>query len=95
MTSVATITVHVPAPLRGCCDGASELALASENVRGVLDEIGRLYPPLYRSICDETNAVRRHINVFVNNNHMRDRNGLDTPLADGDVVSILPAISGG
>src|SRR5438128_1024408 len=89
------ITVHVPAPLRDCCCGASELALAAAEVRGVLNEIGRLHPALHRGICDDTGAVRRHINVFVNNDHIRDRNGLDTPLATGDVVSILPAVSGG
>lgn len=95
MISATTITVHIPAPLRDCCGGASELALASANVRGVLDEIERLHPALHRGICDDTGAVRRHINVFVNNNHMRDRNGLDTPLSPSDVVSILPAVSGG
>ena len=50
---------------------------------------------LHCSVCDETGTVRRHINLFVNTNHMRDRNGLDTPLAPGDVVTILPAVSGG
>lgn len=95
MTDAATITVHVPAPLRNRCGGAAELALASADVRGVLDEIERLHPALHRGICDDTGAVRRHINVFVNNDLMRYRNGLDTPLAPGDVVSILPAVSGG
>ena len=50
---------------------------------------------LYRNVCDETGAVRRHLNVFVNADHMRDRDGLDTTLAPGDVVTILPAVSGG
>jgi molybdopterin converting factor small subunit len=46
-------------------------------------------------VCDETGAVRRHINLFVNSSHVRDRDGLDTPLAAGDVLTILPAVSGG
>jgi molybdopterin converting factor small subunit len=50
---------------------------------------------LHRNICDETGRVRRHINVFVNSSHMRDLEGLDTALAPGDVVTILPAVSGG
>ena len=90
-----TIAVHIPSPLRDCCNGVSELALAAESVRGVLDEIERRHPALHRGICDDTGAVRRHINVFLNTQHMRDRDGLDTPLAPGDVVSILPAVSGG
>ena len=54
-----------------------------------------LHPRLYRSVCDETGAVRRHVNLFVNTVHVRDRAGLDTPLGPGDVVFILPAVSGG
>jgi len=90
-----TITVHIPGPLRNCCAGAAELALAAGDVRGVLSELEHRHPALHRSICDETGAVRRHINVFVNTHHMRDRNGLDTPLVPGDEVIILPAVSGG
>ena len=89
------ITVHVPAPLRDCCAGASELTLPATSLRGALERIERRHPALHRSICDETGAVRRHVGLFVNNWHMRDRNGLDTPLAPGDVVTILPAVSGG
>jgi len=95
VTDVTTITVHVPGPLRGCCAGAAELALSATSVRAVLEEIERRHPALHRSICDETGTVRRHINLFVNTHHMRDRNGLDTPLATGDEVTILPAVSGG
>ena len=73
MTRAPSITVHVPAPLRDRCAGASELAFPAAHVRGVLDEIECRHPELHRSICDETGTVRRHINLFVNNDHMRDR----------------------
>jgi len=49
----------------------------------------------HAAICDETGAVRRHINLFVNRSHVRDLQGLDTPLAAGDVLFVLPAVSGG
>jgi len=94
-TSPSTITVHVPAVLRGRCEGTSELALPGENVRAVLQELERRYPALYVCVCDETGAIRRHINVFVNEDHVRDRDGLDTALGPKDVVTILPAVSGG
>ena len=90
-----TITVLVPSMLRDCCAGASELAFSATSLRAVLEELERRHPALHRSVCDETGTVRRHINVFVNTNNIRDRNGLDTPLASGDVVTILPAVSGG
>jgi len=90
-----TVQVSVPTPLRGCCGGASELALSATSLRDVLEELERRHPALYRSICDETGAVRRHVNLFVNTDHMRDRNGLDTSLEPGDVVTIMTAVSGG
>ena len=87
--------VYIPAPLRPYCRDSAELAVSAPTVRAVLEELERLYPDLYRNICDDTGAVRRHINLFVNTLHMRDRQGLDTPLAPGDVLTILPAVSGG
>jgi len=95
MTSATPITVHIPTTLRDCCGGASELALPATSLRVVLEELERRHPALHRSICDDTGAVRRHVNLFVNTNHMRDRDGIDTLLAPGDVVTILPAVSGG
>ena len=90
-----TITIHVPAVLRGCCEGASELSLSAPSVRAALEQIERSHPALYRSICDETGTVRRHVNLFVNAEHVCDREGLDTALVPGDVLTILPAVSGG
>ena len=90
-----TIAILIPGSLRNCCAGASEIALAATSLRDALEELERRYPALHRSVCDETGAVRRHVNLFININHMRDRNGLDTPLAAGDEVTILPAVSGG
>ena len=87
--------MHVPAVLRADCKGASELSISASSVRDVLEELERSHPSLHRNICDETGSVRRHINLFVNSTHVRDRAGLDTALVPGDVVTILPAVSGG
>jgi molybdopterin converting factor small subunit len=89
------IIIHIPAALRGCCKGASKLSLSVQSVRAALEEIERRHPALYSSVCDETGAVRRHVNLFVNTSHVREREGLDTALAPGDVLTILPAVSGG
>jgi molybdopterin converting factor small subunit len=90
-----SITIRLPGPLRACCQGASELSLAAPSVRAALELIERSHPSLYRSICDETGSVRRHVNLFVNVSNVRDGDGLDTALVAGDVVTILPAVSGG
>ncbi len=90
-----TITIHIPAALRTCCQGAAELFLSAPTVRAALEQLERSQPSLYRSICDERGTVRRHVNLFVNSCHVRDRDGLDTALVSGDVITILPAVSGG
>jgi MoaD family protein len=95
MLRASTVTIQVPAVLRDCCEGAGELSLSAPSVRAALEELERRYPALHRSICDETGAVRRHVSLFVNTSHVRQRDGIDTALAPGDVVTIMPAVSGG
>lgn len=94
-TTADSVKIRVPSMLRERCGGASELALAADTVAAALAEIERRHPSLYQCVCDETGAVRRHVNVFVNESHVRDLRGLATALAPGDVVTILPAVSGG
>jgi molybdopterin converting factor small subunit len=90
-----SVTIRIPAALRAACKGAKELSLSALSVRAALGQLEQSYPALYRSICDETGAVRRHVNLFVNTDHVRDREGLDTALVPGDVLTVLPAVSGG
>ena len=89
------IAVQVPSALRNYCHGASELSLSAATVRAALEELEQSHPKLYRSICDETGAVRQHVNLFVNDAFLRDREGLNTALQPGDVLTIMPAVSGG
>jgi len=95
MSEADAVQILVPSMLRDGCAGASELSLLAGSVGAALGELERRYPKLHRSVCHETGAVRRHVNLFVNSDHIRDLQGLDTPLRPGDVVSILPAVSGG
>ena len=69
--------------------------MSAGNVRTLLEQLERNEPLLYRNICDETGKVRRHLNVFVNSENARDLDGVDSTLAAGDVVTFLPAVSGG
>ena len=95
MGSSPTITLHVAGPLRTYCGGAVELSIAAPTVRAALENLERSQSALYRNVCDETGKVRKHLNVFVNSDNVRDLNGVDTLLAPGDVLTILPAVSGG
>ena len=95
MPSNTGVTIHIPRELRADCGGASSLAVSAVSVKAALVDLERRYASLYRNICDETGSVRRHINLFVNSTHVRERDGLATLLVPGDVLTILPAVSGG
>lgn len=97
---VATIVrVRVPSPLRSYT-GASEVGVAvpvlapefPPTVGGVLASIDGAYPGLRFRIVDEQGHVRRHIKLFVGNTLTRD---LATPIASGEVLMIVAALSGG
>ena len=89
------VTIHLTAPLRPYSGGASRLEIAAPTVKAALGVLERSQTLLYRNLCDETGALRRHLNVFVNADNIRDLRGLDTILAAGDVLTFLPAVSGG
>ncbi|PYR66315.1 MAG: molybdopterin synthase sulfur carrier subunit [Acidobacteria bacterium] len=93
--TAAAITIYLPEPLRTYAGGIAELPIAARTVRDMLERLERTQAALYRNVCDETGAVRRHLNIFVNADNVRDRDGLETTLKPGDVVTIVPAVSGG
>ena len=93
--TAATVTIHIPASLRQYCNGAADLAVSAGSVRAALMALEQQHPSLYVNVCNETGAVRRHLNIFVNTSHVRDCDGLETALSPGDIVTILTAVSGG
>ncbi|HKC55718.1 MAG TPA: MoaD/ThiS family protein [Vicinamibacterales bacterium] len=95
MDTIATVTLYLPEPLRTYGGGEAEVSIAARTVQAVLDDLERTRPVLYRNVCDETGAVRRHLNIFVNDENVRDLAGLQTVLKGGEVVTIVPAVSGG
>jgi sulfur-carrier protein len=90
-----SVIIHIPHPLRDYCQGTSELSVEAGTIRQALRELQLHCPAVYSGICDETGAVRRHINLFVNAQFVRRADGLDTALVEGDILYLLPAVSGG
>jgi len=88
-------SVRIPAALRPLTGGRSEVAVAAGSLRSVLEALGRDSPELRARLLDETGALRRYVNVFVNDEDVRFRELLDTPVREGDRVTILPAVAGG
>jgi molybdopterin converting factor small subunit len=92
---VSQVIVQLPAPLRPFAEGAAELTVAADSVRAALAELGAGRPSLAARILTPEGELRPYVNVFVGERNIRRLQGLDTPLADGDVVAIIPAVAGG
>ncbi len=91
-----SVTVRIPAPLRKLT-GDREVVTA-DGGSSLLEIIGRLdreYPGLKERLCEESGEIRRFVNVYVNGEDVRFLSGLETPVKEGDEVSIVPAVAGG
>lgn len=89
------VTVRIPSPLRPLTGGLSEVHTTAGTIDGLLNELDNAYPGMKARLCDDTGAVRRFVNIYVNEEDIRFLTHQDTPLKDGDQVSIVPAIAGG
>jgi molybdopterin converting factor small subunit len=92
------VAVRLAGPLRPYAGGQATVEVDLDEpaaVRDLLDALEGRHPGLAGRVRDERGAVRRHVNVFVGQDHIRDLEGLDTALDGARTVSILPAVSGG
>ncbi|MBI5194023.1 MAG: MoaD/ThiS family protein [Nitrospirae bacterium] len=89
------IKVRIPTPLRKLTDGKGEIDGAGNTIDELFINLENTYPGMKERLCDETGNIRRFLNVYVNEEDIRFKQGRETVLADGDEVSIVPAIAGG
>jgi molybdopterin synthase sulfur carrier subunit len=90
-----TVRVRIPTPLRGATDGVAELSLEAETVGGLLEDLESRYPDMRGRLRDDSGQVRRFINLYLNGEDVRFRDGLETDVRAGDELSIVPAVAGG
>ncbi|MHB8246315.1 MAG: MoaD/ThiS family protein [Acidimicrobiales bacterium] len=90
-----SVTVRIPAQLRTLTGGNGELAVPPGSVRELISSIEAAHPGIETRLLDERGSLRRFVNVFVAEEDVRYADGLDTPVADGATVSIVPAVAGG
>ncbi len=89
------VKVLIPTALQNLTNNQAEITCEGQNIREVLDALEANCPGIKARICDEQGNLRRFVNFYVNSEDIRFLNGTDTPLADGDEVSIVPAVAGG
>ena len=90
-----SVTVRVPTTLRTLTAGASEITVEGATISEVLDQLESAHPGFRDRLLDADGALRRFVNLYVADDDVRFRDGLDTAVADGDTVSIIPAVAGG
>jgi sulfur-carrier protein len=87
--------VRVPTQLRTLTGGAAEVALEGGTVAELLAALDTAHPGFHERLFDEQGKLRRFVNVFVADEDVRFLQGLETKVADGQTVSIVPAVAGG
>jgi molybdopterin synthase sulfur carrier subunit len=87
--------VRIPAPLRKLTKEQPVVDIQGQNIEEILANLEKQYPGIKERICDENGQIRRFINVFVNGEDIRFKDGAKTTVAEGAEISIIPAIAGG
>jgi molybdopterin synthase sulfur carrier subunit len=88
------IEVRIPTILRTYTDGAKTVEGAGGTIAELIDDLDTRYGGLRDRLEDES-GLRRFVNVYLNDEDVRFLGGLETPVKDGDTVTVLPAVAGG
>ena len=89
------VTVYIPTPFRRATNNRDRVETRAPTVGGLLDELEGEYTSLRGLVRNESGEVHQHVNIYVNSEAIDALSGLDTPLQDGDEVTIIPALAGG
>lgn len=89
------VAVKIPTPLRGLTKNQDRVQADGSSLAEAINGLDGTFPGLKERLCDEQGELRRFVNVYVNGEDVRFLSGLQTPLKQGDEVSIVPAVAGG
>lgn len=88
-------SLRIPTPLRTYTDGQAELDLQGSSVAAVMDDLVVRYPALRPHLFDSSGQLRPFVNLFLNEDNVKDLQGLQTPLESSDRLMLIPSIAGG
>ncbi len=89
------IKVLIPTPLQKLTNDRATVECQGDTVADLLESLETSCPGIKARLCDDKGELRRFVNFYVNSEDIRFLDGANTPLKDGDEVSIIPAIAGG
>ena len=92
---MSTAVVRIPTQLRSLSGGVAEVKVEGGTVGEVLSALDAAHPGFRGRLFDDEGRLRRFVNVFVADEDVRFLQGLDSAVADGQTVSIVPAVAGG
>jgi len=87
--------VKIPSPLLKLTNNESEVSIEGSTVKAILEKLEEQFPGFHERLYDDSGSLRRFINIYVKEEDIRFLQGEDTEVAEGDEVSIIPAIAGG
>ncbi len=87
--------IRIPTPLRAYTAGQSEVSVQGDTVGDALDDLVRQYPALRQHLFNGDSRLRPFVNLFLNEENVRELQGLNTPMNAGDRLMIIPSIAGG
>lgn len=90
-----SVTVKIPTQLRTLTGGSSEVEASGATLAELIDDLESTHPGIKERLVDESGALRRFVNVYLGDEDVRFLDGIQTPLAEGGSVSIIPAVAGG
>lgn len=90
-----SVTVRIPTPLRKYTGDRANVEISATTTGELIDNLEARHPGIKVQLVDDAGQIRRFVNVYVNDEDIRFLEGVDTPLDDGDSVTIVPAIAGG
>ncbi|MFQ5803634.1 MAG: MoaD/ThiS family protein [Candidatus Methylomirabilales bacterium] len=88
-------TVKIPSVLRGVTRGQEAVHVEARTVGEALAELEQLYPGVGERLLDPQGEINRFVLIYINGEEVREFGVLDTPVADGDEITIIPALAGG
>jgi sulfur-carrier protein len=89
------IEVKIPTILRTYTGGEKSVDAKGDTLAAVIADLDGNHPGLKGRLLADDAALHRFVNIYVNDEDVRFTGSLETPLKDGDVVTILPAVAGG
>jgi sulfur-carrier protein len=90
-----TVTARLPAAFHALAGGRKQITAEGNNIREVLVSLDRVVPGALDRIIDQAGPVKGYVNIYRNDSDIRDLDGLETKVANNDVIWIIPAVAGG